>query len=130
MELAEYAKAWALKSRMTVMKATVQATPSGMWALSRKAPQAVRTNQIAAPLALRRPAAGIAPQFAEELATLAMMQATLGFTSEVTWPDTPALSGPAIVVVALIHRPRQRVDRVPGRRFRPGTRSVAISDAG
>ncbi|MFB7059741.1 hypothetical protein ACFCXV_02265, partial [Streptomyces sp. NPDC056300] len=46
-------------------------------------------------------------------------QAVLGFTSEVKRSDTPTPSGPAVVVVALIHRPRQRVDRVPGRRFRP-----------
>lgn len=59
-----------------------------------------------------------------------MMQAVPGFTSEAKWPDTPALGGPAVVVVALIHRPGQRVDRAPGQRFRPGARSVLISGAG
>ncbi|MFB7551350.1 hypothetical protein [Streptomyces sp. NPDC056154] len=92
-------------------------------------PQAVRTNRIAAPLAPWRPAAGIVPQLAEELVASAMTQPVLGFTSEVERSDTSAPSGPAVVDVALIHRPRQRVDRVPGRRFRPGTRSVVISGA-
>lgn len=59
-----------------------------------------------------------------------MTQAVRGFTSEVKRSDTPAPSGPAVVVVALIHRPRPRVDRVPGRSLRPGTRSVVISGAG
>ncbi|MFJ2626003.1 hypothetical protein ACIO6T_21865 [Streptomyces sp. NPDC087532] len=58
-----------------------------------------------------------------------MTQAVLGFTSEVERSDTPAPSGPAVLVVALIHRPRRRVDLAPGRSFRPGTRSVVISGA-
>ncbi|MFE4335914.1 hypothetical protein ACFRQM_43050 [Streptomyces sp. NPDC056831] len=81
-------------------------------------------------LAPRRPAVGIAPQLAEELVTPVMMQTMLGFTSEAKWPETPALGGPAVMAVAPIHRPRQRVDRAPGRNLRPGARSVVISGAG